>query len=76
MSEKKTGLGHDDDGNVDDRRIAGWVIIGTALAISVADLFALFTANQAIVNTMFLAGVGLLGSTVAEKFGSGRGPNV
>ena len=66
--EKKTGLGHDDDGNVDDRRIAGWVIIGAALVISILDLFGSLTANQAIVNTMLLAGVGLFGATIAEKF--------
>lgn len=66
--EKNTGIGHDDDGNVDDRRIAGWLILGAALVISMLDLFGSLTANQAIVNTMFLAGVGLLGATVAEKF--------
>lgn len=67
-SEKKTGIGHDDDGNVDDRRVAAWLIIVTALAISVLDLFNALSANEALVNTMFLAGVGLFGATVAEKF--------
>lgn len=64
----KTGIGRDDDGNIDDRRIAAWLIILTALAISVADLFGGLSANEALVSTMFLAGVGLFGATVAEKF--------
>lgn len=62
------GIGRDDDGNIDDRRVAAWLIILTALTISVADLFGGLSANEALVNTMFLAGVGLFGATVAEKF--------
>jgi len=66
--EKKTGLGHDDDGNVDDRRIAGWVLIATAAGMGIADLFAVMTANVEIVLGFITAAALLFGVTVFEKF--------
>jgi hypothetical protein len=65
--KKNTGFAHDDDGNVDDRRLAGWVMIGIAGFMSLADLFATLTANENIV-IAFLASAGLMmGVTVFEK---------
>jgi hypothetical protein len=63
-----TGLGHDDDGNVDDRRIAGWVLIVAAIVMGIADLFGMFSANEVIVQGFLYSGALLFGSTVAEKF--------
>ncbi len=37
--KKDTGIGHDDDGNVDDKRIAGWILVVTAVVMGIADLF-------------------------------------
>jgi len=70
MSEEKkdTGLLHDDDGNTDDRRVAAWVLVGTAVAMGIGDMFALLTANERIVEGFLYAGALLLGSTIAEKF--------
>lgn len=65
---KKTGLGHDDDGNVDDRRVAGWITLGIGLVVGVLDLFSMFEAQAAIFNTLIYAGAVLLGATVFEKF--------
>ena len=65
---KNTGLGHDDDGNVDDRRIAAWALIITALVMGVADMFDIMTANPQIVEGFLYAGALLFGSTIAEKF--------
>jgi len=70
MSDEKkdTGLGHDDDGNVDDRRIAAWAMIITALGMGIADMFEFFVANERIVEGFLYAGALLFGSTIAEKF--------
>ena len=65
---KNTGIGHDDDGNIDDKRIAGWITLGTGLAIGVLDLFSAFEAQPAIFNTLVYAGAIMLGVTVFEKF--------
>ena len=66
--KKNTGVGHDDDGNVDDKRIAGWILVITAVGMGIADLFSVMTANERIVEGFLFAGALLFGSTVAEKF--------
>lgn len=66
--KKDTGIGHDDDGNVDDKRIAGWILVVTAVIMGIADLFSIMTANDQIVEGFLFAGALLFGSTVAEKF--------
>jgi hypothetical protein len=66
--KKNTGFAHDDDGNLDDRRIAGWVLIVAAVAMGIADLFEIMTANVEIVLGFITAGALLFGATVFEKF--------
>jgi hypothetical protein len=67
-NEHDTGLLHDDDGNTDDRRVAGALMVITALGMAIADLWPVFVANERIVEGLLYAGALLLGSTVAEKF--------
>lgn len=65
---KDTGLMHDDDGNVDDKRVAGWILVVFALLMGIADLLPFFTANERIVESFLFAGGLLLGATLTEKF--------
>lgn len=65
-----TGLFHDDDGNVDDRRIAGWVLVAAAIAAGILAIFAPGEANSAseIALGFMWGGIALMGVTVSEKF--------
>lgn len=67
-----TGLGHDDQGHVDDRRVAGWVMLGAAVGMAVATLWPRYSIDPEIIKAFLLAGVALMGVTVAEKFGRDR----
>jgi hypothetical protein len=37
--EKNTGIGHDDDGNVDDGRVAGWVFVAIMVGLAGIGMF-------------------------------------
>lgn len=65
---KDTGIGHDDDGNVDDRRIAGWIMLVASIAFAIVGILRDSSISVQVFNAGILAAVGLLGSTVAEKF--------
>ena len=65
-----TGIGHDDDGHIDDKRVAGWVCLITAVVLSGAHIFRPVGAE--IIGSFLLAAVGLFAPTVAEKFGRNR----
>lgn len=71
MSEvkKDTGLGHDDDGNWDDRRIAGWILLVASIGLAAYGVHVDAQFTPQIFSPAILAVVGLFGSTVAEKFG-------
>lgn len=71
MTEEKPkgqGLGRDDDGNVDDRRIAGWITLIAMLGIAFYGIRHEATFTPELVKPLMLGAVGLLGATVAEKF--------
>lgn len=68
MSEHDVGLFHDDEGNTDDRRIAGWVVLVTSLIIAIIGVITGSPSAEGIFNTSIWAGVALLSTTVAEKF--------
>lgn len=72
MSEeqvRRTGIGHDDDGNVDDKRVAAWVMLAVATGMGVyAITLSEAGAATELVQAFLLAGVGLMAPTVAEKF--------
>jgi len=69
MEEKKEqGFLHDDEGNFDDRRLAGWFLLIATIAFGIIGV--LRDSNNAV--QLFQAGTlataGLMGATVAEKF--------
>lgn len=66
---KRTGIGHDDDGNVDDKRVASWLMLAIAAGMGIYAI-TLSEAGSAteLVQAFLLAGVGLMAPTVAEKF--------
>lgn len=66
--EKDTGIFHDDEGNVDDRRIAGWIMLIATIAFGVIGVLRDSTVSVQLFNAGSLAAVGLMGATVAEKF--------
>lgn len=59
---------HDDQGNIDDRRVAGWVTLITGLVIAGIGVWreASFTAE--VLWPILLAATTLFGVTIAEKF--------
>jgi hypothetical protein len=65
---KDPGLFHDDEGNTDDRRIAGWIVIIVSLVIGIIGVVTGNNVAEGIFNTAIWAGVALLSTTVAEKF--------
>ena len=72
MSEKKnTGIGHDDDGNVDDRRVAAWVLMVAILGLGFFAVHREVDFAVQIFSAGIWASVALFGSTVAEKFRGG-----
>lgn len=70
MSEKNTGLFHDDDGNLDDRRIFGAGMLAAAIAAGVLAIFVTDTPDTAsdIALGFMWGGITLMGVTVGEKF--------
>lgn len=70
MSEEKrnTGIGHDDDGNLDDRRIAAWVLMIAILGLAWFGIQSDTSFTVEIFQGGVWASVALFGSTVAEKF--------
>lgn len=68
MSEKNTGIGHDDDGNVDDRRVAAWVLMIAILGLGWFGIWREVEFATQIFSGGIWAAVALFGSTVAEKF--------
>jgi hypothetical protein len=64
----KTGLGRDDDGNVDDKRIMAWIAFGVVMAIAIAGAVLGFKQAVEIVNALKWIPVVLAVPTVAEKF--------
>ena len=66
---KKTGIAHDDEGNVDDRRVAGWILLFASIGLALASIVVKSNPPSVdIVRAFLLSSVGLFGSTVAEKF--------
>lgn len=65
--DKKTGLMHDDDGHVDDKRVASWVCLAAAIGLSTLAIFQ-GEAPVEIIQAFLLASVGLMAPSVAEKF--------
>lgn len=66
---KKTGIGRDDDGNVDDKRVAGWISFLFAMGLAVFAVASSETAESTkLVEAFLLAGVAFMAPTIAEKF--------
>jgi hypothetical protein len=63
-----TGLGHDDDGNIDDRRVAAWVLMVAILGLGAFGIHNEVEFTTQIFSGGIWAAVALFGSTVAEKF--------
>lgn len=69
--EKNTGMFHDDDGNIDDRRVAAWVLMVAIIGVGVLGIFRETDFVVQIFQGGIWASVALFGSTVAEKFKKG-----
>ena len=65
--EKKTGLGHDAEGNVDDQRVAGFVFLIAAVAVVAASIIPGLSVESDLVWPLIVGAVGMLAPTVAEK---------
>jgi len=66
--EIKTGLGHDDDGNIDDKRIAAWVMLVSVLAFAGYGVFGESQTATGLVGQLVWPTLALFGVSVAEKF--------
>ena len=64
---KNTGLMHDNDGNVDDQRVAGFAFLVTAIGVVIADIIPGLETNSELVWPLIVGAVGCLAPTVAEK---------
>jgi hypothetical protein len=77
MSERPTKLGQDDDGNLDDKRVAGWVLFAVFLGLVIYGVA--FQSPESAGVTMeysrmtLWASVTALGIGVVEKFSAKRG---
>lgn len=63
------GLFRDDDGNLDDRRIAGWILLGVVIALSYSGGFRGSAQAVELVRILVWPAIALMAGTVAEKFG-------
>ena len=66
-----TGIGHDDDGNIDDRRIVGWVLVLLAVGMGIFGVWRDSGNAVEMAQTFLWPGVTALGITVVEKFRQG-----
>ena len=66
--KKNTGMCHDDDGNVDDRRIAGWIVTLVCMYVAIAGLHMENPKSVEILQILIWPAVALMGATIAEKF--------
>ena len=72
-SRPNTGLGHDDDGNIDDKRVAGWVMFAVALGLIG---YGAFKESPVILEYARMAiwpAITALGIGVVEKFRASKG---
>jgi hypothetical protein len=67
-----TGLTRDDDGNRDDKRVAGWIAFGVAVSMGILGIFPRFTAATDIVTSFLGFSAVCFGITIFEKFGTRR----
>lgn len=72
--KKNTGIAHDDDGNIDDRRVAAWIF--SLVIMGLAGVGAFDSSQEAVelVRILIWPTMLLFGVTVSEKFGSKTGP--
>ena len=63
-----TGLGHDDDGNIDDKRVAGWVLVILAVGLGIFGVWRDSANAVQMAETFLWPGVVALGISVGEKF--------
>jgi hypothetical membrane protein len=68
MEEKRKKLGQDDDGQLDDKRVAGWILFIATLALAVFGVFKDSTTSVELVRVLIWPAMALLGIGVAEKF--------
>jgi len=68
---KNTGLGHDDDGNIDDKRVAGWVLVVLAVGLGIFGVWKDSANAVQMAETFLWPGIVALGITVGEKLSRG-----
>jgi len=71
--EAKTGIGHDDDGNVDDKRVAGWVMLGVTLALVAWGAYQESSVILEYARMTIWPSIAALGIGVVEKFRASKG---
>lgn len=74
MSEapkKNTGLGHDDDGNIDDKRIASWLTFAGLLFLAYQAVINQSQEALRLVEILIWPWMVLMGVTATEKFKPG-----
>jgi hypothetical protein len=69
--EKNTGLGHDDDGNWDDKRVAGWIMLVLIIGLAVWGAWREVEYAIELVRILIWPSMILMGAAVAEKFKPG-----
>lgn len=70
-SKKNTGLFHDDDGNVDDKRIAAWLTFAGLVFLSYHAAVNNSTEALKLVEILIWPWMVLMGTTAVEKFKPG-----
>jgi hypothetical protein len=70
-TKKNTGLFHDDDGYVDDRRVAGWIILVILIYLGYHAVHAGNATALQLIEVMIWPWMILMGTEVAEKFKPG-----
>jgi|OM-RGC.v1.034553111 hypothetical protein len=65
--DKNTGLMHDDDGHVDDKRVVGWILVAFAVGMGLFGVWRDSANAVAMAQTFLWPGITALGITVVEK---------
>ena len=71
VERKRQNLGHDDDGNIDDKRVSAWILFALIIFLGYQAVTNDSATALSLVELTIWPWMVLMGATVAEKFKPG-----